>query len=78
MHFCIRTDGMEVDKTMNSGQRKLLKWIGGRSIRSCAKAIGVDYRSLYRWAIEGIVPGFSGRKKCHKTIGIEYDAWDRK
>jgi len=62
----------------NLGQRKLKKWRGDRGLREAARALGVDYRSYYRWEVEGIVPGYASRKLCNDVAGIPIEDWDHR
>jgi hypothetical protein len=62
----------------NLGQRKLTKWLGDKSMRQGARDIGVDYRSFYRWLIEGVTPGYAGRKACRDVAGVAYEDWERR
>jgi len=62
----------------NLGQRKLKKWRGDRGLREAARVLGVDYRSYYRWEVEGVVPGYTGRSKCLEYAGIPYEDWEKR
>ena len=62
----------------NAGQRKLKKWRRDRSLRQAAKDLGVDYRSYYRWEVEGGSPEYDRRKLCLEVAGVPLDDWERK
>ncbi len=60
----------------NLGQQKLRIWAAGRSIRKAAKDLGSNYRSYRRWAEEGALPDYSGRRLCREVAGVEYEDWE--
>lgn len=60
----------------NLGQQKLRVWAAGRSIRQAAKDLGSNYRSYRRWAWEGALPDYDGRRLCRIVAGVDYEDWE--
>lgn len=78
IHLTSMLFGISTRDMGNLGQKKLKKWRGDRGLREAARILGVDYRSYYRWEVEGVVPGYTGRDKCLERAGIPYKDWDRR